>query len=536
MERRSLADDYPMAPDSVGHVELPGIAPQALVRREDFTLGGALIRPSMLTVEGPVGTHRIEPRVMQVLMAFVDAGDKVLSRDDLIRECWDGRIVGDDSIHRVIGELRKLARETGAGFAIETIQRVGYKLTSVAQGDPAGERNRIASPTSRRWVLGGVAAGASAVALGTWSFVRSRPDPRFTALMARGRQLLNSDMAGSNVQAAGLFSQAVKVESGSANAWGLLALSTTGLGYETAPPFTEQVVRTAEEAARRALALDTKEPNALLAMALLQSRLDDWVTTEDKFRRIIEIAPDHVPAIENLVFLLQGVGRSRESWDLNERAMGIDPLSSTVQLRRALKHWIFGRVGEADRVIDRAMELWPRHPWVWNARLLIYAFTGRPSAALALLEDVSNRPATLPKLAIEVWQASLVALDSRQGNDIAAARELIFQAAPQAPGIAAYGVMQLSALGEVDAAYAVADGFLLHRGKLVTRGLSPTEETLSKSRSWYRTQWVFIPATAPLRADPRFAELCEGIGLTAYWRQRGTWPDPFQRGSLAAKA
>jgi hypothetical protein len=203
---------------------------------------------------------------------------------------------------------------------------------------------------------------------------------------------------------------------------------------------------------------------------------------------------------------------------------------------RGLKHWIFGRVGEADRVIDRALELWPRNPWVWNARLLIYAFTGRPSAALAVLKDVGNRPASLPKLAVDVWHASLIALDSRQGNDVAKVREMIFRAAPQAPGLAAYGVMQLSALGEIDAAYDVADGFLLHRGKLVARGRSPDQETLAQSRSWYRTQWVFIPATAAFRDDQRFAGLCEGIGLTAYWRQRGAWPDPFQRGSLTERA
>ena len=231
MERRFLADDYPMAPNEVGQVELRGSAPQALVRRENFALGGALIRPSMLAVEGPTGTHRAEPRVMQVLMAFVDAGDKVLSREDLIRDCWDGRIVGDDAIHRVIGELRKLTRETGAGFAIETIPRVGYKLNVVAPDRQASEQTGVVPSATRRWVLGGAVVGASAVALGTWSFLRSRPDPRFTALMAQGRQLLHSDVTGSNVRAASLFSQAAKIEPESPVAWGLLALSTTGESF-----------------------------------------------------------------------------------------------------------------------------------------------------------------------------------------------------------------------------------------------------------------------------------------------------------------
>lgn len=536
MERRSLADDYPMVPDRADKGGPSGPAPQALVHRHDLQLAGATIRPSVLQVEGPAGIFRAEPRVMQVLMAFVDAGDRVLSREDLIRTCWDGRIVGDDAIHRVIGELRKLTRETGAAFAIETIPRIGYKLKC---GDPdlapKGQQN-IPSVTTRRLALGGAVVGAGVVAVGAWTILKPRPDPRFAALMNRGRQLLRSEWPGSNVQAASLFGQAAKIEPRSASAWGLKALSTIGLGYENAPPFSAEVLPTIQDLARRALSIDAHEPNALLAMALLQSRLDDWVATEDKFRHILDIAPDHVPAIENLVFLLQGAGRSKESWDLNERAVALDPLSPTVQMRRALKHWIFGRTGEADRVIDRALELWPRLPWVWNARLLIYAFTGRATVALAMIEDVRNRPADLPKAVIDVWRASLAALNARDRGDIAKARDVIFSAAPQAAGIAAYGVMLLSAMGEIDAAYEVVDGFLLKRGRLVAPRSQPGEETLAYSPTWYRTQWVFTPATTSLRVDRRFAGLCEAIGLTTYWQKRGVWPDHFQRGSLVVKS
>jgi hypothetical protein len=36
---------------------------------------------------------------------------------------------------------------------------------------------------------------------------------------------------------------------------------------------------------------------------------------------------------------------------------------------------------------------------------------------------------------------------------------------------------------------------------------------------------LFTPATAAMRADPRFRALCEGMGMMAYWRKRGIWPD-----------
>ena len=49
-----------------------------LARREDFRLGAATIRPSLRMVEGPLGSVTTEPRVMQVLVAFFDAGGVVL--------------------------------------------------------------------------------------------------------------------------------------------------------------------------------------------------------------------------------------------------------------------------------------------------------------------------------------------------------------------------------------------------------------------------------------------------------------------------
>ena len=47
----------------------------------------------------------------------------------------------------------------------------------------------------------------------------------------------------------------------------------------------------------------------------------------------------------------------------------------------------------------------------------------------------------------------------------------------------------------------------------------------ANSLSWCRTQWLFMPPLAAVRSDPRFASLCEEIGLARYWRQRGVQPD-----------
>jgi TolB-like protein/DNA-binding winged helix-turn-helix (wHTH) protein/Flp pilus assembly protein TadD len=95
-----------------------------------FRLGSMVIEPGLRQAVDAEGiSETLEPRVMQVLVALAMANGGIVSRDDLVRQCWEGRIVGDDSINRVIGRLRRLAEEKGRGeFHIETITKVGYRL------------------------------------------------------------------------------------------------------------------------------------------------------------------------------------------------------------------------------------------------------------------------------------------------------------------------------------------------------------------------------------------------------------------------
>ena len=120
---------------------------------------------------------------------------------------------------------------------------------------------------------------------------------------------------------------------------------------------------------------------------------------------------------------------------------------------------------------------------------------------------------------------SLRALASRSASDVAAAREANIALAPRSPGFANNAIMSLSMLGEIDAAFDVAFGSFLRRGPLIGTLWGGAGEMPVNTLRWRRTVAFFIPATAPLRADPRFAELCEGLGLASYWRQRRIRPD-----------
>ena len=85
--------------------------------------------------------------------------------------------------------------------------------------------------------------------------------------------------------------------------------------------------------------------------------------------------------------------------------------------------------------------------------------------------------------------------------------------------------MALAQLGEIDASFAVINALLLSKGPLVAERPIVPRSFVANSPSWCRTQWLFMPPLARVRNDDRFAALCEEIGLSAYWRQRGVVPD-----------
>jgi DNA-binding winged helix-turn-helix (wHTH) protein len=101
-----------------------------LAHEDPLRLGRLIVEPPMRRITHEDGREEIlEPRVMQVLVALLRSGGAILTRHDLTHCCWDGRIVGDDAINRVMSRLRRTSEGLGNGiFRIETINKVGYRL------------------------------------------------------------------------------------------------------------------------------------------------------------------------------------------------------------------------------------------------------------------------------------------------------------------------------------------------------------------------------------------------------------------------
>jgi adenylate cyclase len=105
-----------------------------LAYEASIDLGPLTIEPALRLIRHEGGAEEVlQPRIMQVLVALIRANGQILTRDALTASCWDGVVVGEDSINRVIGQLRRLSDGIGRGcFQVETITKVGYRLISAS--------------------------------------------------------------------------------------------------------------------------------------------------------------------------------------------------------------------------------------------------------------------------------------------------------------------------------------------------------------------------------------------------------------------
>ena len=97
-----------------------------------------MVRPSLNLIECARHSTRISPRATDTLVHLAARAGEVVSGDELIDAVWQGRVVYDAQIYKIISELRRAFRDHGNGESfIQTVPKRGYRLVApVAPAQP----------------------------------------------------------------------------------------------------------------------------------------------------------------------------------------------------------------------------------------------------------------------------------------------------------------------------------------------------------------------------------------------------------------
>ena len=513
--------------------------PVDLALEADFRLGSLAVSPSTREVRRGDWREMLEPRVMQVLVALAQAESAVVSRDELIARCWEGRVVGEDAINRAIGRLRRLSEsDGGASFQIDTIARVGYRLRH-GQAAPASRDMPLpafapAARPSRRLLLAGGAglavAGAAGVAFSQWrrrEAAHAIP-PAVAAMIEQGKQAQRMGTAEAEAQAVALLEHAVQAAPQAAEGWGGLARSYAFAAH--ANPVTAAAMKLrAEGAIAHALQLDPHNATAFAAKAILLPLRGAWAQKDTVFREGLQYNPQADELLLSYADFLLSDGRCAVAADMTQRAARGAPLDPSIVWIGLLSYWSANRLAEADTLAVQGIALFPRHHSVWFTRLALLMFTGRMDQALAALADRDSRPLGIPEEEFESQIAITTALKSRSRTDIQNAMSQCLALAHKGAGYAENAIGYAAALGEIDTAFQLAEGLYFGRGFAVGASRFSQLQGVYTVLEDRRTRTLFMPPTRPMRRDPRFAALVEELGLARYWRQAGVKPD-YQTG------
>src|SRR6266516_1591355 len=79
----------------------------------------------------------IEPKVFEVLVYLLQHRDRVVTKEELLEQCWSGTFVSEAALTRCLAKVRKSVQPEPTGpLVIKTIYGRGYSIAAPVTGLP----------------------------------------------------------------------------------------------------------------------------------------------------------------------------------------------------------------------------------------------------------------------------------------------------------------------------------------------------------------------------------------------------------------
>ena len=394
-------------------------------------------------------------KTLDVLRLLVEAEGRLVDRQTFNAQLWPEVVVEDRNLTVHISALRKAL---GSG-CIETVAKNGY---------------RLAVPIR---VVNGRA-------------VNGQASSESLQVQREARYQLGQAERVPALKALGLFERALALDANDPNALAGLASTYLLLSSTTIrrPLPVDEAAQLASQAARRALAIDSRQGEAYAVLGRLKMTYDwDWTAAEADLTRAVALAPESVEAQLGHGLFLSAVGRHGEALAALTRACALDPTRRETHERLGLSWWMAGDGERALAALADAVAIDPEARRPHFRRMVVLDQLGRHEEAageralwLRLFGDgaVADRLADLARhsghrAAMVDWIALLAKLN--QSFEVA---------------------IQAMAIGERDQA------------------LDALERCVDE-RADNAPFIAEFPPFRPLRGEPRFERLLGRLGLTS---------------------
>jgi len=244
--------------------------------------------------------------------------------------------------------------------------------------------------------------------------------------------------------------------------------------------------------------------------------LEPWgayAVRERLLKRALEAAPRDPTALTEMSTFCWTVGRFREALGLAEQACELNPLMPSARLQVAQMRTY---VGDYDASIRMLAEL--HHRWPQNAGILL---------------SLTNFAATLGYW--EAYDAAVGAIetfDGWQGRDLKATRAYAETLRSNDPAMLADRLRRYTELLEKTGTLALNLVEAISQMGMADQALALAER--SSFSHIFDAEGAppsgYFPGTvlgrwSALNKTPRFVDLCDRLGLCAYWMRSDAWPD-----------